>query len=220
ISDPAAANDSDGRDPDGSDPGDWVSQSDINGALRGRNCTAESSSWHGTMTAGVMAANGNDAAWTAGINWAAKILPVRVLGKCGGYDSDIADGMSWAGGLSVTGVPDNPTPAHVINLSLGGSGRCGTTYTRAINAILARGVTRAIVVAAGNENTNASNAVPASCPGVIAVAATSVTGQKASYSNFGSTVAIAAPGGDSGPKANLIVALSNTGTTIAQADTT
>ena len=81
-----------------------MSQSDISGALRGRNCSVDDSSWHGTMTSGVMAANSNDD-WTAGINWSAKILPVRVLGKCGGYDSDIADGMTWAGGLTVPGVP-------------------------------------------------------------------------------------------------------------------
>jgi serine protease len=220
ISDPAIANDGGGRDADGSDPGDWITQADVNGAFKGRNCTVENSSWHGTMTSGVMAANSNDGAWTAGINWAAKILPIRVLGKCGGYDSDIADGMTWAGGLSVPNVPANPTPAQVINLSLGGTGKCGTTYSRAVNAILAHGVTRAIVVAAGNENMDASNDVPASCPGVIAVAATSVTGQKASYSNYGSTVAIAAPGGDSNSKSTLIVALSNTGTTTPQADTT
>ncbi|MCZ7670409.1 MAG: S8 family serine peptidase [Chloroflexi bacterium] len=69
-----------------------------------------------------------------GVNWNAKILPVRVLGKCGGYTSDIVDGMKWAAGLSVTGVPNNAYPADVLNLSLGGYGACATSEQNAINA--------------------------------------------------------------------------------------
>ncbi len=80
---------------------------------------------------GIIAANSNDGVWTAGIDWAAKILPVRVLGKCFGDDSDIIDGIAWAAGLSVPGVPANPTPAQVINLSIGEAGECAPAYQQA-----------------------------------------------------------------------------------------
>ena len=83
-------------------------------------CGVSDSSWHGTHVAGTIAANSNNGQGVAGINWNARILPVRVLGKCGGYNSDISDGIRWAAGLSVAGVPANANPARVINLSLGG----------------------------------------------------------------------------------------------------
>ena len=102
--------------------------------------------------------------------------------------------MKWAAGLAVAGVPNNPNPAKVLNLSLGGSGACGITQQAAINAIVAAGTT--VVVAAGNSNADAANSNPASCNNVIAVAATNSTGNKASYSNYGAVVDIAAPGGD------------------------
>src|SRR5205814_6814014 len=89
ISDPATANDGDGPDPDATDPGDWLSQADKTGPFRGKECDISNSSWHGTAVAAVIGANANDHAWTAGIDWSAKILPVRVLGKCGGMFSDI-----------------------------------------------------------------------------------------------------------------------------------
>jgi serine protease len=122
ISDVWTANDGDGRDADPRDPGDWVAR---NACYRGS--PPSDSSWHGTHTAGTIGAASNNAMGVAGINWGVKILPVRVLGRCGGYTSDIADGMRWSAGLSVTGVPANANPAKVLNLSLGGSGSCGTT---------------------------------------------------------------------------------------------
>ena len=70
----------------------------------------------------------------AGGTWNTQILPVRVLGKCGGYDSDIIAAMRWAAGLNVPGVPTNPTPAKILNLSLGGSGSCTSSYRQAISA--------------------------------------------------------------------------------------
>ncbi len=104
VSDPAVANDGDGRDADASDPGDWVTQADKDGHFQGADCAIASSTWHGTAVAGVIGANGNDHTWTAGIDWSAKILPVRVLGKCGGSFSDIIDGIAWAAGLPVPGA--------------------------------------------------------------------------------------------------------------------
>jgi serine protease len=194
ISEPLIANDGHGRDNDPSDPGDWITAEDKNLDIF-KNCRISDSSWHGTHVAGTIGAASDNGIGVAGINWKVKILPVRVLGKCGGYTSDIADGMRWAAGLPVTGVPVNANPAKVINLSLGGSGSCSATYQNAINAIDATGAT--IVVAAGNSNTDAINFQPANCNGVITVAATNKNGSKASYSNYGAIIDISAPGGDS-----------------------
>jgi serine protease len=217
IADPIAANDGDGRDADATDPGDWVLASEATD-----QCKARNSSWHGTGVAGVIASNTNDAAWTAGIDWNAMILPVRVLGKCGGFDSDIIDAIAWAAGLRVPGVPLNPHPAQVINLSLGGDQPCGSAYPAVAQAAYAHGVTRAIVAAAGNESDDVAHHSPASCAGIIAVASTTVIGGKlATYSNFGDGIAVSAPGGTYVPvlPTQGTLALSNTGTTTPQDDT-
>ena len=123
ISDPTIANDGDGRDADASDPGDWITAADA-ATSTFSGCTVENSSWHGTRVAGILGALSNNATGITGITWLPKILPVRVLGKCGGVDSDILDAMRWAAGLHVTGVTDNPHPAQIINMSLGGQGAC------------------------------------------------------------------------------------------------
>ncbi len=218
ISDAKAANDGDGRDPDASDPGDWISAADAaDPFFKDVGCdTEEPSSWHGTAIAGVVAANANNGQWLAGIDWAAKILPVRVLGKCGGDDADILDGVAWAAGLPVPGVPANPHPAQVVNLSLGGPGDCLAAYVSVFNAALAHGVTKAIVVAAGNDGGDVANNAPANCPQAIAVAATTKGGSLAGYSNFGAGIALSAPGGAT--LNDLIVHLSNTGATTPAAD--
>ena len=215
ISDPDMAADGDGRDADASDPGDFVTASEATG-----DCPAHDSTWHGTSVAGIIGANTNDGGWTAGIDWAARILPVRVLGKCGGYDSDIADGIAWAAGLAVPGAPANPTPAHVINLSLGGIGSCPVIYASVAAAAYAQGVTRAIVAAAGNSTTDVAGATPANCPGFYAIASTTSTGGLALYSNFGAGIDLSAPGGTLNPRlpgANVTV-LSNSGATTPEAD--
>jgi serine protease len=191
ISDATIANDGNGRDSDASDPGDWTAAGEC-----GAGQPASNSSWHGTHVAGTIAALTNNGSGVAGIAYGAKIVPVRVLGKCGGYTSDIADGIVWASGGTVSGVPAIAARAQVINMSLGGSGTCDTTTQNAINGARARGTV--VVVAAGNESTNASSSSPANCSGVITVAATNRSGGRASYSNYGTIVDVAAPGGDSG----------------------
>jgi serine protease len=163
--------------------------------------------------AGTIAALTNNGTGVAGVAYGAKVVPVRVLGKCGGYTSDIADGIIWASGGTVSGVPNIAARAQVINMSLGGSGACDTTTQNAINSARSRGTV--VVVAAGNESQNASNSNPANCAGVIAVAATNKSGGKASYSNYGTIVDVAAPGGDTG--AGILSTL-NAGTTSPGAD--
>jgi serine protease len=210
IANSLIANDGDGRDNNPHDPGDWITSAEASsGYFVG--CPIDDSSWHGTHVAGTIGAAGNNGEGVTGINWVSQIVPVRVLGKCGGYTSDIADGMLWSAGLSVAGIPANPNPAKVLNLSLGGPGSCGTTLQNAINAINTAGTV--VVVAAGNSNANlnTSSYLPANCNGVITVAATSSTGSRASYSNYGSTVEISAPG-------NSVLSTLNTGTTIPVAD--
>jgi len=206
IADTFVSNDGNGRDSDPSDPGDWNT---ANQCAQGD--PASNSSWHGTHVAGTIAAVGNNGTGVIGVAYGAKVQAVRVLGRCGGYTSDIADGMIWASGGTVSGLPANPNPAKVLNLSLGGSGACDSTSQAAINSARSRNVT--VVIAAGNSNVNVSNASPANCSGVIAVAAVGPTGGKAYYSNYGALVDVAAPGGDtSGGSANGILSTLNAGT--------
>jgi serine protease len=183
ISDLTIANDGNSRDADASDPGDKCND-------------PAPSSWHGTHVAGTIAALANNNQGVAGVAYGAKILPIRVLGCGGGYMSDISDGIVWASGGVVSGTPRNTARAQVINLSLGGTGACSTTIQTAINTARANNTT--IVVAAGNENIDAANTAPANCNGVITVAAINRNGDRASYSNFGTAVTLAAPGGEGG----------------------
>src|SRR5690606_11658991 len=142
--------------------------------------------------AGTVAAVTNNAKGVAGTAYGARIVPVRVLGRGGGYDSDIADAVIWASGGSVSGVPANANPAEAINLSLGGAGSCGSAMQSAINGAVGRGST--IVIAAGNSNANTSGYSPANCGNVIAVGSITSTGARSSFSNYGAVVDIAAPG--------------------------
>lgn len=212
IADVPTANDGNGRDSDPHDPGDWVTAN-----LCGPGRPAENSSWHGTHVAGTIGAASNNGVGVAGINWVSPIVPVRVLGRCGGFTSDIADGMRWAAGLAVAGVPANANPVKVMNLSLGGPGACESTFQNAINAVNAAGAI--IVVAAGNSNLNAANFSPANCNGVVTVASTDRDGNRAFYSNFGTAVEISAPGGETntnspGPAPqNGVLSTLNTGLT-------
>src|SRR6185437_12581573 len=165
ITDPVVANDGDGRDGDASDPGDWVSSADV-ATSKFSTCKVQDSSWHGTRTAGILGAITNNSAGVAGITWGTKILPVRVLGKCGGADSDILDAMRWAAGLHVDGIPDNTHPAQIINMSLGATGSCTSAEQIVINEVRALGVL--VVVSAGNEGGPVD--APANCVGVAGVA--------------------------------------------------
>ena len=219
ISDAQIGNDGNGRDSDPSDPGDWITSAESTGTFFS-GCPVRNSSWHGSHVAGTIAGKSNNSLGVAGINWQSKVLPVRVLGKCGGYSSDIVDGIRWAAGIAVAGVPANANPAKVINMSLGGSGICSSSssYQLAINDALSRGTV--VAVAAGNSNADAAAYSPASCAGVITIASTGRSGNRAYYSNYGASVEIAAPGGDTSTgSTNGVLSTLNTGTTSPVADT-
>ena len=206
ISDPATANDGGGRDDDARDPGDWVAANEC-----GDGNAADNSSWHGTHVAGTIAATMNNGVGGTGIAPDVKIVPVRVLGKCGGPLSDVIDGMRWAAGLAVPDVPANPNPAHVLNLSLGVSGACTPTAQSAATDIVAAG--KVIVAAAGNDGGTDNVTLPANCVGVIAVTAHTIAGLHPSWASSGPETTISAPGGDPG-----IYSLSNIGTTVPATD--
>ena len=214
ISKVLSANDGDGRDGDPTDPGDAVQAGDCG---LGDPLMASPSSWHGLLVTGIIAATSNNNSDIAGIDFNARILPVRVLGKCGGQVSDIADAIRWAAGLHVNNVPDNVmNPADIINLSLAGAGACTQMEQDAIDAAVGAGAV--VVVAAGNDGKDVANFSPANCNNVVTVGAISRAGKIASYTNRGTQVDLVAPGGG-GPASNDdLLTLWNDGTSSAGND--
>ncbi|WP_417234123.1 S8 family peptidase [Arthrobacter sp.] len=210
VSDSTAARDGNGRDANPADQGDWFNAGECGSGQ------SSSSSWHGTHVAGTIAAVTGNGKGVAGVAPNAQVVPVRVLAKCGGMLSDIADAIVWASGGSVPGVPSNPNPADAINMSLGGGGACGTTYQNAINSAVSRGTS--VVVAAGNEQQNAANSRPANCSNVITVAASNKSGGMSWYSNYGSLVDVTAPGGDTSTAGGGILSTLNSGRTTPGAE--
>lgn len=178
IHDTTTSKDGDGADADPTDPGDF-------------GCGDATSSWHGTQTAGLIGAATNNGIGMAGAGRDVMLLPVRVLGCGGGYDSDIQAGMLWAAGLSATPTP-NAYPSKVINLSLGSDGVCNAQYRDIVTQLNNAGVV--VVAAAGNDGIAVGT--PANCPGVIAVAGLRHAGTKVGYSDLGPEIALAAPAGN------------------------
>lgn len=186
-----------GWDADPLDPGDWSTT----------NTDCSTSSWHGTHVAGIAGAVGNNSYGIIGGAYGGKILPVRVLGICGGWSSDIQEGMYWAAGLRTAGGSLNPHVAKVINLSLGSDAgvACTASYQTAVDAVINAGIT--LVASTGNDGSSTAIASPANCSGVIAVTAHRSDGSKPAYANTGAGTALSAPGAS-------IYSTSNTGGTL------
>jgi serine protease len=187
ISNPTTSRDGDGRDTNPADEGDW---------------SPYPSSWHGTHVAGTIGAVQNSIG-VSGIAPNVSLEHVRVLGYGGGTFDDVIDGIRWAAGLTTSwdsqpwsafGLSTNAHPADVINMSLGGGGGCFTALQTAITQ--ARNAGTVVVVAAGNSNYDVANSLPANCNDTVTVAAVGRVGGRAAYSNYGSGIDIAAPGGD------------------------
>lgn len=145
---------------------------------------------HGTHVSGIIGAVTNNNIGIAGANWNVNIMAVKALGKvgdkCGSNGASVINSIYYAA--------DNG--ADIINMSLGGSGTCTSSspHQQAINYARNRGVI--VIVAAGNEDSDASTKTPASCSGVITIGATGASDERASYSNYGNLVTLAAPGGN------------------------
>ena len=178
ISDAARANDGDGIDPDPNDAGDL--------SLGGN------SSFHGTHVAGTAGAASDNNEGVAGVSWGSRIMPIRVLGVDGGSSFDVIQGVRFAAGLSNNSGTVPSQAADVINLSLGGN-FSSQIEQNTYNEVRDAGVI--VVAAAGNESSSVPH-FPAAYENVVSVAATTITNSRASYSNFGATIDIAAPGGN------------------------
>ncbi len=206
ISNKAYARDGDGWDSNATDAGDWIEY----------GLSTHSSSWHGTAVASLIAANA-DGKGIVGVAPKVKILPVRVLGAGGGTISDLAAGIRWAAGEKVynksTGkYLTNKYPAKVINMSLAANVACSDSPTLRSAVEAAHNKGAVLVAARGNDNKElgVSETSPSSCAGVIGVAASDDSGNRATYSNFNGLTDIAAPGGDYAPNSEVWVA-SNSG---------
>jgi len=203
------AHDGDGRDQDASDPGDGV-DAELNTRMLDEDleCPQQESTWHGTAMASLVAANGNDSNGMTGVDWEANILPVRAIGKCGGRRSDLLDAIRWAAGVDDPSLPDNPTPARIVNLSLGIDDACTRADQQAIDDAVAAGAL--IVSAVGNlgRNLDEEPSSPSHCNNVLGVTAVDAKGYRASYSSYGLDADLAAPGGEgpSGDNRPILVA--------------
>ncbi len=192
VSDPWMAADGDGWDPDPTDRGDGVKPREV---AERPDCRSRVSSWHGTNVAGTIAAQQTSESRTIGIAPQSKVLPVRIMGRCGGNTADVTAGLLWAVGEPVPGVPDNPHPAKIVNVSLSGaSERCPRPLQTAIDIANERGAT--VVVAAGSSARDTEVSTPANCDGVTVVAATDKYGKRSPTSGFGEEVTLSAFGGD------------------------
>jgi serine protease len=191
ITNVSIANDGSARDSDPTDAGDFVSSADA-ATTTFSGCTVSGSSWHGTRVSGIIGALSNNSLGVTGITWSPWILPARALGKCGGFDSDIIDAMAWAAGRHVNGIPDNPYPAKIENLSLGSSETCPASYASVVTDLASTGVL--VVASAGNEGGPVDT--PANCPGVAAITGLRHVGTKVGFASLGPEVAVGAPGGN------------------------
>ena len=178
ISDAARARDGDGIDPNPDDLGDGQE--------------LQKSSFHGTHVAGTAGGESNNALGVAGVSWGAQIMPVRVLGVGGGTSFDVLQGVRFAAGLENSSGRVPPRRADIINLSLGSS--LFSQFEQDVYSQV-RGLGVILVSAAGNDRTSEPS-YPASYDGVVSVAAVGPDAQAAPYSNFGSFIDVAAPGGN------------------------
>lgn len=192
VTDLTSANDGDGRDMNAEDPGDYLPY--------GKNCSdgssgASYSSWHGTHVAGIIAMNDSVNNFS-GASPSAQILPIRVLGSCGGTLQDVLDGILWAIGRKVGELEINSNIPKVLNLSLGAIGECPAALQEVLEEVYQENIS--VIVSSGNSgfNTEEIAVFPSGCKGVVSVSATNIKGSLSSYSNYGGDNNVYAPGGD------------------------
>lgn len=151
---------------------------------------------HGLSVASILAATSNN---DLGITGAfpsehAEIVPVRVLGCANGSTTDVMDGLLWAAGGQVPGVPTITQAVDVANLSLGSvrSNGCSKFEQDILNQVAELGVT--VVIAAGNEHIPAAQFAPGACANAITVGSINTAGDLTSFSNYGSAIDVVAEG--------------------------
>jgi serine protease len=177
------ARDGNGIDPNPEDPGS----------------SSATSSFHGTHVSGTVAAAGNNGIGVAGVAYDSRVMPLRALGADGaGTSYDVDQAIRYAAGLANDSGTVPIQRAAVINLSLGGA-PFSQSSQNLYRQVREAGVT--IVASAGNEASSQAS-YPAAYEGVISVAAVDAQGGRASYSNTGSAIDIAAPGGNNGVDLN------------------
>lgn len=192
VSNPWSAGDGDGWDDDPSDRGDGVRPKE---AVDRADCRSRVSSWHGTNVAGTIAARQATVRPNLGIAPNSRILPIRIMGRCGGNTADVAAGILWAAGEQIPDIPVNPNPATIINVSLAGAApRCPLSLQTAIDVAREKGAV--VVAAAGSSARDTIAVTPANCTGVVVVGAVDIDGERAPTSNFGDEVTLSALGGD------------------------
>jgi len=165
---------------------------DANPHDEGDRAYGGSSSFHGTHVAGTIAAESDNGIGGAGIAWNTRIMPMRALGVDGGSTFDVLQAIRFAAALTNDSGTVPARRADIINLSLG-STFSSQTEQDTINQARAVGVI--IIAAAGNESTTAPG-YPAAYSGVVSVSATTITNSLANYSNRGTSIDVAAPGGN------------------------
>jgi serine protease len=201
VSNVTVGNEAKGANADASDPGDWVTQADTQSSLFS-SCMVSNSSWHGTRVSGVLGAITNNDVGIAGTTWSGWLLQARALGKCGGDDSDIETAMLWAAGIAQNGIPTNPYPARILNMSLGGTASCSqttcpqTACPQSYQTIISELSQMGVLVVASAGNSGGPVATPGNCSGVVAVAGLREDGTKVGYSNLGPEVTLGAPAGN------------------------
>ena len=179
VRDAENAADGNGIDPNPTDPGD----------IQGNG-----SGFHGTHVSGTVVARGNNGRGVAGVAYTSKVMPLRALGTDGGTTYDLGQAIRYAAGLGNDSGTLPTRSADIINLSLGGGG-FSQSLQNLLQQVRQRGIF--VVAAAGNEASSAPG-YPAAYEGVISVSAVDSQGRLAPYSNTGSTIDVAAPGGNSG----------------------
>jgi len=165
---------------------------------------------HGTHVAGIAAAATNNRVGVAGVSWGATVLAIKVLGKNGaGTSCDIAVGIIEAADRG----------ADVINMSLGGAFPCPAAFRAAVAYAEQKGAL--VVASSGNDGFFASpQSSPANCPGVLGVGATDIRDEPSTFTTFGSTVDVAAPGSEIlstyfDPKKNISTYATQSGTSMS-----
>lgn len=153
--------------------------------------TLDSQRTHGTEVASVVVGNGQHG--VIGVAQNAMVLPVRAIGVCGMQRKDLIDAMAWSVGMQIAGLPVNPHPAKVVNISLSGGGfTCSRDLQAMIDKLVAKGV---FVVAAAGNNFGKRLQEPANCRGVISVGAVNALDEVASYSAIDERTVVYAFGG-------------------------